>query len=134
VKLKHLDTWSEKRQQNARRYDELFTDINHGKLGISLPPIQYRNRHIFNQYVIGVPRRDELRDFLRNHDIGTDIYYPLPLHLQACYGDLGYKEGNFPVSEEASQKVLALPIFPEVTPEEQAYVVDQIGTFYRSIR
>jgi len=134
VKLKHLDTWSEKRQQNARRYDELFTDINHGKLGISLPLTQYRNRHIFNQYVIGVPRRDELRDFLRNHDIGTDIYYPLPLHLQACYGDLGYKEGNFPVSEEASQKVLALPIFPEVTLEEQAYVVDQIGTFYRSVR
>ena len=134
VKLTHLDTWSEKRRQNARRYDELFTDINHGELGISLPSTQYRNRHIFNQYVIAVPRRDDLRDFLRNHDIGTDIYYPLPLHRQACYDHLGYKEGDFPVSEEASRKALALPIFPEVTPEEQEYVVERIGAFYGSIR
>ena len=131
VKLQHLDTWSEKRRENARRYDELFTEINHGELGISLPLTQYQNRHIFNQYVIAVPRRDELRDLLRDHDIGTDIYYPLPLHLQACYADLEYKEGDFPASEEASRKVLALPIFPEVSPEEQHYVVEKLREFYR---
>ena len=133
VKLKYLDQWSEARRQNAQHYDELFADNNHQKFGISLPRRQYQNRHIFNQYVIGAPKRDELRDFLRDHDIGTDIYYPLPLHLQACYAHLGHKEGGFPVSEKASRTVLALPIFPEVTPEEQQYVVDTIGAFYRSI-
>jgi dTDP-4-amino-4,6-dideoxygalactose transaminase len=132
VKLKYLDQWTEARRQNAQHYNELFANINHQKIGISLPQRQNHNRHIFNQYVIRAPKRDELRNFLSDHDIGTDIYYPRPLHLQACYAHLGHKEGDFPVSEKASQTVLALPIFPEVTSEEQAYVVDTIETFYRS--
>jgi len=132
IKLRYLDRWSAARRQNALQYDRLFEDINHQDLSISLPHTQYENRHIFNQYVIRVPRRDKLREFLQKHGIGTDIYYPLPLHLQECYRHLGYREGDFPASEEASRTVLALPIFPEITPEEQHHVVEKIGAFYRS--
>jgi len=131
VKLRHLNQWSEARRQNAFRYDELLeTLINEGQ--DILPPLtENENRHIFNQYVIQVVKRDELRDFLRSHDIGTDIYYPLPLHLQECYHHLGYRPGDFKVSEEASRAVLALPIFPEITPEEQSYVVEKIRDFFQ---
>ncbi len=132
VKLRYLDQWSEGRRQNAFRYDRLFEDIDHQGLGISLPFTQYENRHIFNQYVIRAPRRDELRESLQNHGIGTDVYYPLPLHVQQCYGHLGYRVGDFPISEEASRSVLALPVFPEITPEEQHWVVERIGAFYQS--
>jgi dTDP-4-amino-4,6-dideoxygalactose transaminase len=131
VKLKYLDQWSEVRRKNAQRYNRLFRDIDHERLGISLPLTEYDNRHIFNQYVIRVPRRDEVQGFLREHGIGTDVYYPIPLHLQECYRHLGYRQGDLPVSEEASQTALALPIFPEVTPEEQDHVVQTIGRFYR---
>ncbi len=132
VKLKHLDQWSEARRRNASQYDQLFQDIDCQRLGISLPFTQYENRHIFNQYVVRVPRRDELREFLQQNGIGTDIYYPLPLHLQACFRHLGYKEGDFPKSEEASRSVVALPVFPELTTDEQHYVVEKIVAFYRS--
>jgi len=132
VKLKYLDQWSEARRQNAIQYDQFFEGLNHHGLDISLPSTQYDNRHIFNQYVIRVPRRDQLREFLSSHEVGTDIYYPLPLHLQECYRHLGYREGDFAISEEASRTALALPIFPEITPEEQCYVVEKIGDFYRS--
>jgi dTDP-4-amino-4,6-dideoxygalactose transaminase len=132
VKLEYLDQWSEARRHNALRYDRLFEDMNLQDFGISLPHTQYENRHIFNQYVIGVPRRDELREFLRSQGIGTDVYYPLPLHLQECYGHLGYTEGDFPASEAASRTVLALPIFPEITADEQTFVVEKIADFYRS--
>ncbi len=129
VKLRHLDQWSEARRQNAAHYDQLFQGMRHEDLGISLPFTQHANRHIFNQYVIGVQGRDKLREFLQTHGIGSDIYYPLPLHLQECYQHLGYREGDFPVSEESSRTVLALPIYPEITPEEQHYVVEKIGEF-----
>lgn len=132
VKLRHLDQWSEARGQNALQYDRLFKGISHHDLGISLPFIQYENHHIFNQYVIRVPERDRLREFLQTQGIGTDVYYPLPLHLQECYSHLGYSEGDFPASEEASRTVLALPIFPEITPEEQHWVVEKTEDFYRS--
>jgi dTDP-4-amino-4,6-dideoxygalactose transaminase len=132
LKLRYLEQWSEGRKENALRYDRLFRDIDNDGLGISLPFTQYENRHIFNQYVIRAPQRDGLREFLQKHGIGTDIYYPLPLHLQECYRHLGHRKGDFPVSEDASQAVLALPIFPEITPEEQHYVVEKIGAFYRS--
>jgi dTDP-4-amino-4,6-dideoxygalactose transaminase len=79
-----------------------------------------------------VPKRNELRRSLERHGVGTDIYYPLPLHLQECYHHLGYKEGDFPISEEASRTVLALPIFPEITSEEQHYVIEKINHFYQS--
>lgn len=131
VKLKYLDQWSEDRRQNALRYDRLFEEIDHRSLDISLPFVQYQNRHIFNQYVIQVENRDRLRAFLHDHGIGTDVYYPLPLHLQECYRHLGHKSGDFPISEKASKRVLALPIFPEITPDEQHYVVEKIGEFYR---
>lgn len=132
VKLRYLDQWSEGRKENAGQYDRLLEGINHQDLGISLPFTQYENRHIFNQYVIRVPGRDKLREFLQAQGIGTDVYYPLPLHLQECYRHLGYREGDFPVSEQASRTVLALPIFPEITPEEQHWVVEGIEDFYRS--
>jgi len=132
VKLRHLDQWSEARRQNAARYDRLFQDMNDEDLGISLPFTEYENRHIFNQYVIRVQGRDKLKEYLQNNGIGTEIYYPLPLHLQECYQHLGYREGDFPVSEESSRTVLALPIFPEITAEEQHYVVEKIGEFCRT--
>jgi len=132
VKLKYLDQWSAGRRQNALQYDRLFEDIDHSNLGISLPFTQYENGHIFNQYVIRVPERDRLRAFLQNQGIGTDIYYPLPLHLQACYNHLGYGKADFPLSEEASETVLALPIFPEITDKEQHSVVEKVRDFYRS--
>ncbi len=131
VKLKYLEHWSEGRRQNARVYDRLFQEAECQDLGIFLPFTQYENRHIFNQYVIRVPERDRLREFLQKQNIGTDIYYPLPLHLQECYHHLGHRPGDFPASEEASQTVLALPIFPEITIEEQRYVVEKIVAFYR---
>jgi dTDP-4-amino-4,6-dideoxygalactose transaminase len=132
VKLRYLDRWSEQRRQNAIQYDRLFQDMDCHSLGISLPRTHHENRHIFNQYVIRVPDRDKLRASLQNHGIGTDIYYPLPLHLQDCYRHLGYREGDFPVSEEACQTVLALPIYSELTSDEQSFVVEKIGEFYRS--
>ena len=132
VKLPHLDEWSDKRKANADRYRELFTDA-----GLTEPvvlPFERTNvRHIYNQYVVRVPgRRDELREFLTANGIGTDIYYPVPLHLQECFEFLGYREGDMPESERASRETLALPIYPELRVEQQEYVVEKIGEFFRT--
>jgi dTDP-4-amino-4,6-dideoxygalactose transaminase len=132
VKLPHLETWTEKRRANAARYRELFTDAGLTEQ-IVLPTERSNGRHIYNQYVIRVPngRRDELRSFLAEHEIGTDVYYPVPLHLQECFRYLGYREGDLPDSERAARETLALPIYPELLPEQQEYVVETIAEFVK---
>lgn len=130
VKLPYLDAWSDKRKTNADRYRSLFTDAGLAE-EIGLPFERDNVRHIYNQFVIRVPgRRDELREFLGGNDIGTDIYYPVSLHLQECFAYLGYREGDFSESERASRETLALPIFPELRSEQQEYVVEKIAEFY----
>jgi dTDP-4-amino-4,6-dideoxygalactose transaminase len=131
VKFKYLDSWTEARQRKAKRYGDLFREVLPSMNDFRLPTTQYQNRHIFNQYVIRVPRRDQLRKFLTDEGIGTDIYYPLPLHLQECFSFLGHHRGDFPVSEKAAEETLALPIYPELTEEQQDRVVDRIKAFYQ---
>jgi len=132
VKFRYLEKWTEARQRHAQKYGELFQDICSNVEALKLPAIQYQNRHIFNQYVIRVPKRDPLQKFLSEEGIGTDIYYPLPLHLQECLSFLNYRQGDFPVAEKASGETLALPIYPELTEAQQERVVDRIKTFYRN--
>lgn len=146
VKLPHLDKWSEKRRQNAALYTKLF--VEHGlaeeegkisfdkKNKVLLPKALYKdnagkvkNYHIYNQYIIRVQKRDEMKDFLAGQKIGTEIYYPVPFHVQECFADLGYKKGDFPVSEQIAETTLALPIFPELTEEQIKFVVESIGKF-----
>jgi len=121
VKLRHLDGWTERRQQNARLYRDLLS----GKAGL---PLERPGRHIYNQFVIRHPRRDALRAHLLECRIGSDVYYPSPLHLQACFSSLGHTSGEFPVSEQACREVLALPIYPELTPAMIRRVADAIAT------
>jgi dTDP-4-amino-4,6-dideoxygalactose transaminase len=129
VKFGHLEGWTEARRRNAERYDQLFEEM--GLTGeIHLPVVKDGNRHIFHQYVIRVSHRDELQEFLRARGVGTGIYYPLPLHLQECFTDLGYKGGDFAESERAADETLALPIYPGLSPEQQEYVVSQVKYFY----
>jgi dTDP-4-amino-4,6-dideoxygalactose transaminase len=131
VKFKYLEKWTAERQKNAGRYQGLFQHFLSSVKGLKLPTIQYQNRHIFHQYVIRVPERDRLRKFLTEKGIGTDIYYPVPLHLQECYSYLNYRRGDLPNSEKASEEVLALPVYPELTEDQQKVVVDGIKAFYR---
>ena len=129
VKLSYLDAWSAGRQANARRYRELFAGQGLDKM-VRLPA-EKNGRHIYNQFVILVEKgRDDLRQHLLEAGIGTEIYYPVPMHLQPCFKHLGGKKGDFPRAEAAADKTLALPIYPELTEEQQAYVVEKIGTFY----
>jgi dTDP-4-amino-4,6-dideoxygalactose transaminase len=122
VKLRHLDGWSDARVRNAEMYRQ--------SLGSICPSAaDYQTRHIYNQFVIRVDRRDELKQYLAEHGVGTEIYYPLPLHLQACFAYLGYKEGDFPVTEALARETLALPIYPELTPEDIEYVSRLISGF-----
>jgi dTDP-4-amino-4,6-dideoxygalactose transaminase len=130
VKLPHLDDWSDKRKANADRYRNLFTDAGLTEQ-IMLPLERDNVRHIYNQFVVRVPnKRDELRAFLTENEIGTDIYYPVSLHLQECFEYLGYKEGDMPESEKASRETLALPIFPELREDQQQFVVEKIKEFF----
>ncbi|MBN2246366.1 MAG: DegT/DnrJ/EryC1/StrS family aminotransferase, partial [Candidatus Aminicenantes bacterium] len=119
VKFKYLEKWTTERQKKAERYQLLFQDLLSSVKGFKLPSIQYQNRHIFHQYVIRVSERDRLRQFLLEQGVGTDIYYPVPLHLQECYSFLKYRPGDLPNSEKASKEVLALPIYPELTEDQQ---------------
>jgi len=123
VKLRHLDTWTAARQQNAARYRELLADAP-----LQLPFDAGYGRHIYNQFVIRSERRDALMAHLKAHQIGTEIYYPLPMHLQTCFSDLAYQQGAFPQSEAAAQETLAIPIYPELGEEQQAAVVEAILT------
>jgi dTDP-4-amino-4,6-dideoxygalactose transaminase len=131
VKFKYLEKWTSERQKKAQRYQLLFQDLLSSVNALKLPVIQYQNRHIFHQYVIRVPKRDRLRQFLIEEGIGTDTYYPLPLHLQECYSFLKYCRGDLPNSEKASEEVLALPIYPELTEDQQTLVVERIRDFYQ---
>jgi dTDP-4-amino-4,6-dideoxygalactose transaminase len=134
VKLPHLDSWSNRRKANADKYRELFTDAGLSEQ-VQLPFERENVRHIYNQFVIRVPdRRDELKRYLAENDVGTDIYYPISLHLQECFAYLGYTENDFPESEKASRETLAMPIFPELKREQQEYVVEKIKEFYRQVR
>ena len=123
VKLRYLDGWSEGRQHNAALYRKYLTNV------ILPSPAPYQTRHIYNQFVIRVPKRDELKAWLAEQGVGTEIYYPCPLHLQPALKNLGFKEGDFPVSEQLSKETLALPIFAEATEEEIRAVADLILAF-----
>jgi len=135
VKLPHLDRWIEMRQANADRYTEMFTAAGLDRI-LGLPSCAPRRRHVWNQYVIRVPddRRDALRKHLTEAKIGTEIYYPMGLHEQECFRKLGYDPGDLPETDRATSSVLALPIFPELTVEEQQCVVDRIAAFYAQPR
>jgi dTDP-4-amino-4,6-dideoxygalactose transaminase len=135
VKLRYLPEWNRQRQERAARYDELFRTA--GLVGTSIadgivmPATDARATHVFHQYVIRAPRRDELRQHLTERQVGSEIYYPLPLHLQESLRGLGYQRGDFPESERAAEEVLALPMYPELRDDEQEIVVETIRTFYR---
>ncbi len=130
IKLKYLDQWAEGRRRNAATYDRLFS-----KAGltdrVTVPFTQKGNFHVYNQYTIRVARRDDLRSYLKEAGIGTEIYYPLPMHLQNCFKDLGCQKGSFPVSERAAEEVLSLPIYAELTSDQLAYVVETVAEFFR---
>jgi dTDP-4-amino-4,6-dideoxygalactose transaminase len=126
AKLPHLDNWSAKRRENAAYYTRALAGIGE----VKTPYVDPRNESIFNQYTIRVERRDELQAHLKKREIGTSIYYPLPLHLQPCFKYLGYKQGAFPESEKAAKEVLSLPIYPELTHAQLDEVVSAIRAFY----
>jgi dTDP-4-amino-4,6-dideoxygalactose transaminase len=134
VKLRYLPKWNQQRRDHAARYDQLFHDAGFvGSTtgdGVVLPFTDPRATHIFHQYVIRAPRRDQLRQYLTDRQIGSEIYYPLPLHQQTSLTSLGYKQGDFPISEAAAEEVLALPMYPELREDEQQTVVDTIAAFY----
>ncbi len=130
VKLRHLDLWTIKRREVAGRYQSLFEA--HGSTSMSTLPVERPGYfHVYNQYVIRVPApiRDPLRDYLTARQIGTEIYYPIPLHLQPCFAALGHKAGDFPVSESAARETIALPMYAELTEEQQRFVVGSIRQF-----
>jgi dTDP-4-amino-4,6-dideoxygalactose transaminase len=126
IKLEHLDAWSAGRQKNAAFYDAAFARAP-GVAAVGRPALTPGARHIYNQYVIRVPQRDALREQLGAAGVGTEIYYPVPLHLQQCFAYLGCKAGDYPESERAAHETLALPIFPELTDRQLQYVVDMIA-------
>ncbi|MGM0452359.1 MAG: DegT/DnrJ/EryC1/StrS family aminotransferase [Thermodesulfobacteriota bacterium] len=130
IKLGHLDDWTAGRQANAARYRQMFADAGLGDV-IKLPQ-EKQDRHIYNQFVIEVPeKRDELRAFLSKNNVGNEIYYPVSLHQQECFAYLGYSTGDFPVSEYAADHTIAIPVFPELTEQQQDYVVDCIKAFWK---
>jgi len=127
VKLPLLDNWSRLRRENAEYYYENLNDIPQLKLPIIIP----KAKSIFNQFTVQVDERAGLMNFLQENGVGCAIYYPQPLHLQECFTYLGYKKGDFPVAEEITEKVLSIPVYPELPREQQAYVVEKIKEFYR---
>ncbi|NIO48269.1 MAG: transcriptional regulator [Candidatus Aminicenantes bacterium] len=137
VKLKHLESWQQKRIEKASYYDGIFKESGLGEEGKIQIPVSLhkdkgiKNYHVYHQYVIRAEKRDRLKEFLKEKGVATAIYYPLPLHLQKCFSYLGYKEGDFPVAEEAAREVLALPIYPELTSDQQEFIVSSIQSFYK---
>ena len=129
VRLRHLEGWNEERRIVAGRYMMLFGEK--GLLDFITPPAELPGgRHVYHQYVVRAKHRDELMKYLAERGITTRVYYPLPLHLQRCFANLGYKKGDFPVAEALADDVLALPMFPELLPEEQERIVSEIAGFY----
>lgn len=125
VKLDYLDDWNRARQRNAALYRELLGGV------VTVPDaLPHQNNHVYNQFVIRAPRRDQLRAWLAEHGVGTEVYYPLPVHLQPALKEFGYNAGDFPVSEQLAREVLALPIFAELTGDEVAAVAGLIREFY----
>jgi dTDP-4-amino-4,6-dideoxygalactose transaminase len=129
VKLKYLDRWTQGRQRNAAFYNAAFADA-HFANKLATPSVPQDGRHIFNQYIVRVQKRDALKDFLGKRGVGTEIYYPLPLHLQKCFEYLQHRAGDFLEAERAALETLALPIYPELEPEQLKHVVATIGEFY----
>ena len=127
VKLTHLNQWTVNRQRHASIYDESLD----GLAGLTLPYGDSRCVHVYNQYTIRTPKRDALQQFLSEKGIGTRVYYPTPLHLQRSLAFLGYKEGDFPESERAAREVVSIPVYPEMTADQQAYIVRCVHEFYR---
>lgn len=134
VKLPHLEKWNQQRRDHAAHYDRLLAEAGllsrQGAAPVRLLETSPHAHHVFHQYVIRAERRDDLRKFLAERKIGTEIYYPLPLHLQPCFAYLGHREGDLPESERAAREVIALPMFPELTGDEQRWVVESIAEFY----
>jgi dTDP-4-amino-4,6-dideoxygalactose transaminase len=130
VKFKHLDDWSRARQKNAAFYDKAFSRADLG-LAVETPVSPRGARHIYNQYIIRVRDRDQLRQHMSAQGVGSEIYYPVSLHQQKCFAYLGHRSGDFPESERAATETLALPIFPELTETQLQYVVETIAGFYR---
>jgi dTDP-4-amino-4,6-dideoxygalactose transaminase len=130
VKLRHLDAWTARRQTNADLYGELLEDLS----GVRSPEVVEGNVHVYNQYTIRTPDRDALRDHLTQAGIETGVYYPVPLHLQECFRELGYAEGQLPVSERLCREVLSLPVFPELKDEDLRRVADCIHSFRSEVR
>ena len=126
VKFRHLDSWTAARQRNAALYRQSLAGVTHISLPATAP---YQTRHVFNQFVLRCQRRDALKSYLRENGVGTEIYYPLPLHLQGCFKDLGYRQGDFPESEKAAKEVLALPVYPGLTPDEIEYIGGLVRRF-----
>jgi dTDP-4-amino-4,6-dideoxygalactose transaminase len=136
VKLKHLDRWSEARRENARYYDRRLSEEGLVDKGyVQTPPATYarsgnKNYHIYNQYTLRVKDRDHLKAHLLASGVGCSVYYPIPLHLQACFIGLGHKAGSFPESERAAEEALSIPIYPELTAEQKEHVVRTLVSFY----
>ena len=126
AKLPHLDSWTSARQRNAKRYEDLFRKAD---LPIGLPAVT-TNRHIFNQFVIRIQRRNELQAALQKLSIGTEVYYPVPMHLQECFAYLGHGVGSFPESERAAKETLALPVYPELSEPQVQFVADSVKEFF----
>ncbi len=129
VKFQYLAEWTAMRQAHAASYQQLFRACGLDER-VTVPIVKSGNIHVYNQFTIRTPQRDELSAYLTRHGIGNRIYYPVPLHLQECYQSLGYQKGDFPVSEQLSQEVLSLPIYPELTQDQLQYVVDTIHAFF----
>jgi dTDP-4-amino-4,6-dideoxygalactose transaminase len=123
VKLKRLQQWNEARRMAAHRYDELLASED---FGVSIPKVLQGNEHVFHLYVVRVPGRDEVLQYLHAHGIGAAIHYPVPLHLQGAFSYLGHGVGDFPNAERAAEQIISLPLFPEITPDQQMRVADAL--------
>jgi dTDP-4-amino-4,6-dideoxygalactose transaminase len=132
--LPYVEKWNQQRRDRAATYDRLLkqSGFASGRANDPIRPLgtSPHAHHVYHQYVIRAQRRDDLRQFLADRKIGTEVYYPIPIHLQPAFAYLGYREGDLPESERAAREVLALPMFPELTEDEQQWVVENIADFY----